>query len=72
MKKFIIFGIIICLLIFIIYVIVDIRYGWHIEIASKIEIQIPLSCKLEKKDTHRWISWRWRIFRKNIFNSRTV
>lgn len=57
MKKFTIIGIIICLLIFIIYVIVDINYGWHIEIASKIEIKIPLSTKLEKKDTHRWISW---------------
>ena len=71
MKKSTIIIITVCL-IFVVYVIFDFSYGWHIDISSNIEIQIPLSAKLEKKDTHRRLSWRWRIFCKNIFYARTI
>lgn len=42
----------IILLILIIYIAFDIKFGWHIEISKKIEIDIPLIAKLERKDTH--------------------
>jgi len=72
LKKIIIIGSIFFLIAFVIYVIIDIKYGWHIEIASKIEIKIPLSAKLQKKDTHRWISWRWRVSFENVLYTRTI
>lgn len=67
MKKFTIIGIIMCSIAFAIYVIIDIRYGWHIEIASKIEIKIPLSAKLELKNTHGGFHGDGEAFAKIFF-----
>ena len=48
MKKFALLGVVV----FIIYIVFCLRYGKYIHISSKIEINIPLSAKLEYIDTH--------------------
>ena len=52
MKKFIIFGIIVYIISIISYITFNILFGWHIKVSSKVEIKIPLSAKLELKNTH--------------------
>lgn len=52
MKKFIIFVIIVYIISIISYITFNILFGWHIKVSSKVEIKIPLSAKLELKNTH--------------------
>lgn len=51
MKKFIIL-LIMTIILITVYIIFNICFGWHIELSSNIEVNIPILSKLEYKDTH--------------------